>query len=163
MKECSRFREHLLLDVHGEALPGHDDWRQHLEKCPRCQEEREQLKAVLLRVEDSWRLPQPDSLESARVRSSILQALDRRAGGIKERVRPLRLPVSALAGVLVILLAGWLGWQHFSPPGGEMAGLESEERLLAQEKDLLEEMELLEDMDVIQRLVQILDKKEAVL
>lgn len=163
MKECSRFKEHLLLDVHQEELPEYDEWREHLATCAVCRQEREKLSAMLLKVAETWRFPQPTSSESVRLRKSILQRLEGRPSRIREWIRPARLPVPALAGAIMILMAGWLGWQHFVPRGPEINTLEGEERLLVQEQDLLDEMELLEDMDVIQRLVQILDKKEAVL
>lgn len=163
MKECSRFKEHLLLDVHQEPLPEHDKWREHLATCPECRQEKEKLRAMLLKVEEGWRVPQPTSFESARLKRSILQELEKRPSRIRNWAWPVRLPVPALAGAVMIMVAGWLGWQHFSPHRIESNNPESEERLLVQEKDLLEDMELLEDMDVIQKLVQILDKKEAVL
>lgn len=163
MKECSRFKEHLLLDVHQEALPEHDEWREHLATCPECQKEREKLRALLLKVKENWSFSGPSPLESARLKRSILQTLDGKPGRARRWSWPLGLPVPALAGAIMIAVAGWFGWQHLAPRGTDSNGMETEERLLVQEKDLLEEMELLQDMDVIQKLVQILDKKEAVL
>ncbi|MEJ5377598.1 MAG: hypothetical protein WHX93_13565 [bacterium] len=163
MKECSRFREQLLLDVYGETLPEHDKWREHLATCQECQQEREKLKSMLMKVKKSWLFPEPAPFESMALRRSIFHKLDRRHFRLKDLALPFRLPLPALAGAVMILVAGWFGWQQLTPHGVDVGGRESEERLLAQEGDLLEDMELLEDMDVIQKLVQILDKKEAVL
>lgn len=165
MDDCSRFHESLLLEVHGENVEDPAGWEAHLASCARCREKRMSLLRMLGKLEKAWRLDQPTAEESLRLQRSIWRRLRREpeAGGPR-RLLPLRFPMPALAGVLALVLAvGWFGWQQLRPPTRETNGFDVEDRLLAQDKDLLEEMDLLEDMDVIQRLVQLLDKREPVL
>ena len=140
----------LVPYLRGELAPAERERvARHLEECPDCRQDTEQLRDLLDQVARS--IGQPPDVNWARYRAELREKLDARRARRAWWWSPVPVALSAgVAGVL-LLVAVWTGFQMktggepFTP---EEASLGSELGLL-QEYQVVEQLDLLEDLDVI--------------
>jgi len=140
----------LVPYLRGELAPAERERvARHLEECPDCRQDTEQLRDLLDQVARS--IGQPPDVNWARYRAELREKLDARRARRVWWWSPVPVALSAgVAGVL-LLVAVWTGFpmrtggEPFTP---EEASLGSELGLL-QEYQVVEQLDLLEDLDVI--------------
>ena len=165
MKVCGNHRETLLLDIHGE-LPASEQpaWQRHLETCPGCREERQELVWFLKAAKEA--MPSPAlSPEHAKVlRESVM--MDWRAKRIPVRWRSLFFgmslrPVPALVatGFLLVVL-GWFGLQGLRSTSHLLRVPEAPKRVMVSDAEVIENLDLLEHIDDIERIVRLVDHRD---
>jgi anti-sigma factor RsiW len=143
----------LVPYLRGE-LPPADRERvaRHLEECPDCRQDTEQLRDLLGHVARS--IAEPPGVNWARYRAELREKLEARRNRRAWWWRPAPLTLSAsLAGVL-LLLAVWGGHQMLTSPDPftvEEAAIGRQLGFL-QEYEVVERLDLLEDLDVIRDL-----------
>jgi anti-sigma factor RsiW len=152
----------LVPYVRGELAPAdRERVAHHLDDCPDCRQDAEDLRELLSQLTRT--APLPPALHWGRWRAELGEKLEaRRARARAWWWRPLPLAFSAgLAGV-VLLLAVWGGWR--TPTGVE--SLTMEEAMLGgrfgllQQYSVVERLDLLEDLDLIRNLDQLAGTRE---
>ena len=165
MKVCGNHRETLLLEIHGELSASEQPaWQRHLETCPGCREERQELVWFLKAAKEA--MPSPAlSPEHAKVlRESVM--MDWRAKRIPVRWRGLFFgmslrPVPALVatGFLLVVL-GWFGLQGLRSTSHLLRVPEAPKRVMVSDAEVIENLDLLEHIDDIERIVRLVDHRD---
>ena len=167
MKACPDRQEILCLDVHGELSPEmHLGLQKHLESCAGCREERSRLLKMLQRVREA--IPTPGLPSEAANRfcwavKNDMNGLEGKRGG-RSWLSPKRL-LPALSGVALLVMAvGWFTMKglHGPPMVSKSSNLLHEDNVMAKDLDLIKNLKLLEEMDALQKLVQVVDRKEVI-
>lgn len=168
MKPCTKYKETLFLDIHGELSPQKQVvWREHLAACAPCREERQRMANLLVQTKEAFPSPTLRPGEAKRMWSHFRDAQDhgenawwRRKGTMRKLV-----PV-ALAAAVVLVFAGGLKVREFRsllPFGQDIkVAADLEEPNRAVDLEIIENLELLEEMDSLQKLVQVVDQREMI-
>ena len=168
MKVCADRRETLLLDIHGE-LPASEQaaWQRHLEACPGCRQERQELVWLLESAREAMRLPKLAPERANALRESVM--MDWRAKRIPVRWRGLFFgmslrPVPALVatGFLLVVL-GWFGMRGLRSTSHTLRGPEASKQVMVSDAEVIENLDLLEHIDEIERIVRVIDHRNIVL
>ncbi len=169
MKPCQDFQETLLLDVCGElAPPAREAWERHLEACEGCRGERERLYQFLRQLKEGMPSPSLSPEEARALGDSILKELEKEGEKKWWKGRfwhfPHRRLVPAIAAVcMVILVFGWFRMREAKSPPFFQArtNLNSEQQMIAKDLEVIRNLELLEDMEVLEKLVRVVDERNA--
>ena len=165
MKVCADRRETLLLDIHGE-LPVDEQpaWQRHLETCPGCRQERQELELLLKTAKEAMPSPALSPEHARALRESVM--MDWRAKRIPVRWRGLFFgmslrPVPALvaAGFLLVVL-GWFGLQGLRSTSHPLRGPEAPKQIMVSDAEVIENLDLLEHIDDIERIVRLVDHRD---
>ena len=165
MKVCADRRETLLLDIHGE-LPASEQpaWQRHLETCPGCREERQELVWFLKAAKEAMPSPALSPEHAKALRESVM--MDWRAKRIPVRWRSLFFgmslrPVPALVatGFLLVVL-GWFGLQGLRSTSHLLRVPEAPKRVMVSDAEVIENLDLLEHIDDIERIVRLVDHRD---
>jgi anti-sigma factor RsiW len=168
VKVCADRRETLLLDIHGE-LPVDEQpaWQRHLETCPGCRQERQELELLLKTAKEAMPSPALSPEHARALRESVM--MDWRAKRIPVRWRGLFFgmslrPVPALvaAGFLLVAL-GWFGVQGLRSTSHTLRGPEAPKQIMVSDAEVIENLDLLEHIDEIERIVRVIDHRNIVL
>jgi len=140
----------LVPFLRGDLPPAERDRvARHLEECPDCRQDAEQLRDLLGDLARS--MGQPPTVQWARYRAELREKLEARRGRRAWWSRPMPLAVSAsLAGVLLVV-AVWGGREmsRGTDPLSPDEAVIGHELGLLQEFQTVERLDLLEDLDVI--------------
>jgi anti-sigma factor RsiW len=165
VKVCADRRETLLLDIHGELpLDEQPAWQRHLDTCPGCRQERQELVWLLKAAKEAMPSPAP-SPEHARVlRESVTMGWRVTRASVWWRslffgmsLRPV--PALVAAGFLVVVL-GWFGLQGLRNTSDIVRGPETPKEVLVSDSEVIENLDLLEYLDDIQQIVQVVDHRD---
>lgn len=168
MKVCADRREKLLLDVHGE-LPAseHPTWRRHLETCPGCRQEREELVWLLEAATVAMPPPALSPERAKALRESVTMGWRANRGPVWWRgvffgmsLRPV--PVLVAAGFLLLVL-GWFGLQGLRTTSHTLPSPEAPKQVMVSDEDVIENLDLLEHIDDVEQIVQVVDHRDIVL
>jgi hypothetical protein len=166
MNDCRKWQETLWLDVYGELSPiKHAEWKQHLEGCISCRQERERLLHLLKDVTKAM----PEAFLSRKAagvfHNNVMEKL--RSQRIKKEWLPRSFlkgyikPVYALVTCCLVLAAfGWFGFKEFhrTTRVGTISSFGTNEQLITKDMDLLQNLDLLEEMDTLKKLDQVMGK-----
>ena len=92
-----------------------------------------------------------------------MNGLEGKRGG-RSWLSPKRL-LPALSGVALLVMAvGWFTMKglHGPPMVSKSSNLLQEDNVMAKDLDLIKNLKLLEEMDALQKLVQVVDRKEVI-
>jgi anti-sigma factor RsiW len=168
VKVCADRSETLLLDIHGE-LPASEQaaWQRHLETCPGCRQERQELVWVLKAAKEAMPSPALSPEHARALRESVVMGW--RAKRIPVRWRGLFFgmslrpaPALVAAGFLLVVL-GWFGMQGLRSTSHSLRGPDAPEQVMVSDLEVIENLDLLEQMDDIERIVQVVDHRDIVL
>jgi len=168
VKVCADRRETLLLDIHGE-LPASEQaaWQRHLEACPGCRQERQELVWLLESAREAMRLPKLAPERANALRESVMMGW--RANRVPVWWRGLFFgmslrPVPALvaAGFLLVVV-GWFGMRGLRSTSHTLRGPEAPKQVMVSDAEVIENLDLLEHIDDIERIVQVVDHRDIVL
>lgn len=169
MKNCNRFQEAILLDIHGELPPERRaPLAAHLAGCGPCRAERDRLLAMVGRIREWDRPPAPTRADTRRLVRSLTEQHapgKRRRGRFPPHPGRLRL-VPVLAAASLVLALFWMTGRSPAPEAPAVRGpgitatnpAEPEEKEIIAEYDLLRNLELLKEMDHLQQLVRRVDQ-----
>jgi len=164
MNWCRKWQETLWLDVYEELPPiKHAKWKQHLESCISCRQERIRLLHLLKDVKKTM----PEALLSGKdadvIHNNVMEKLsaqrNRKAWRQQSFFKGYIKPVYALAACCVLLAAfGWFGFKEFHQTTrvGTIPSIGTNEQLIAKDMDLLENLDLLKEMDTLKKLNQVM-------
>lgn len=145
--DCEKIRSELVAYLDGELGDrAADEVRSHLERCPACKLEAEQLLAAGTALDEIADIePSPDFTARTVQRAMAAPAL-----APISRVQLLRRLVPAIAAAAVILVAAlWI----VLPSGPQsIDSLPPAEREIVANMEILENLELLEDMELLDNL-----------
>jgi anti-sigma factor RsiW len=165
MGACPRYRENLLLDVHGELDPeAASPWRDHLRTCAACREERDRMLRLLGEMKESMHVPPLSPARSEMLVRGVQAGLsrtseERSSAGWQLFTRPARMApaLAALCGLVLVVFFLRPG----TPPAPLPVRAPLEQKALgevpARELEILRHLELLKQLDTVQKLVHILD------
>jgi predicted anti-sigma-YlaC factor YlaD len=168
MKPCTKYKETLFLEIHGELPPEKlAVWNEHLAACASCREERQRMANLLTQTKEAFPSPTLRPEEVKRIWGHVREAQDhgeaawwRRKGAMRKLV-----PV-ALAAALVLVFAGGLKVREFRslvPFGPEVkVSADLDELNQAADLEIIRNLELLEEMDSLKKLVQVVDQREMI-
>jgi anti-sigma factor RsiW len=168
MKPCTKYKETLFLDIHGELSPEQQGvWNRHLAACAPCREERQRMANLMDQVKKAVPSPTLRPGEAKRIWAHLREAQDhgenawwRRKGAMRKLVP------AALAAALVLVFVGGLKVHEFRSllPFGPKVKVVADQDKPNQTVDLeiIENLELLEEMDSLQKLVQVVDQREMI-
>ncbi|PYN81511.1 MAG: hypothetical protein DMD96_09640 [Candidatus Rokuibacteriota bacterium] len=143
----------LVPYLRGELPPAERERvARHLEECPDCRQDTEQLRDLLGDLARS--IGEPPVVNWARYRAELYQKLEARRGRRAWWWRPVPLALSAgLAGVLLVV-GVWSGLElsKSTDPFSLDEAVIGRELGLLQEYQMVERLDLLEDLDVIRNL-----------
>jgi anti-sigma factor RsiW len=168
VKVCADRRETVLLDVHGE-LPASEQpaWQRHLEACPGCHQERQELLWLLAVAKEAMPSPALSPEHARALRESVTRGWRARRAPVWWRGlffgMPLR-PVPALvaAGFLLVVLS-WFGMQGLRSASQTLGGSGAPKRVMVSDAEVIENLDLLEHIDDIERIVQVVDHRDIAL
>jgi anti-sigma factor RsiW len=168
VKVCADWREKLLLDVHGE-LPASEQpaWQRHLETCPVCHEERQELMGLLKAMREAMSTPGVSPEHARALRESVTMGwhAKRVSGWWRGLIFGLSLrPVPALVAAGFLLAAlGWLGLHEFRGTSHTVRGPEASKQVRISDLEVIENLDLLEHLDDVERIVRVVDHRNIVL
>jgi hypothetical protein len=166
MNWCRKWQETLWLDVYGELPPRkYAKWKQHLESCISCRQERRRLVLLLEDVKKTM----PEALLSVKdadvIHNNVMEKLsaqrNRRAWRKQSFFKGYIKPVYALAASCAVLAVfGWFGFKEFHQKTriGTISSIGTNEKLMTKDIDLLENLDLLKEMDTLKKLDQVMGK-----
>lgn len=168
VKVCADRREELLLDIHGE-LPASEQptWQRHLDACPGCRQERQELVRVLEGVREAIPPPILSPEHAKALRESITMGWRANRALVWWRGfffgMPLR-PVPALvAAGFLLAVVGWFGLHELRTAYPTLRGPEAPKQVMVSDAEVIENLDLLEQMDDIEQVVQVVDHRDIVL
>ena len=135
MKVCADRRETLLLDIHGELSAREQPaWQRHLDACPGCRQERQELVWLLEAAKEAMPPPAPSPEHAKALRESVMMCwrANRAPGWRRGLLFGLSLrPVPALvaAGFLLVVL-GWFGLQGLRSTSHTLRGPEAPKQVM---------------------------------
>lgn len=142
----------LVPYLRGELTPAdRERVARHLDECPDCRQDTEQLRDLLGHVAS---IGEPPEVNWARYRAELREKLEARRGRRAWWWRPAPLALSASLASVLLLLAVWGGRQMLTGPDPftlEEAAIGRQLGFL-QEYEVVERLDLLEDLDVIRDL-----------
>jgi anti-sigma factor RsiW len=162
VKVCADRKETLLLDIYGE-LPASEQpaWQRHLDACPGCRQERQELVWLLESAREAMRLPKlaPDRANS--LRESVMmgwRATRARAWwqGLFFGLSLRPIPALVAAGFLLVVL-GWFGLQGLRDTSESIRGPGVPKQVMVSDAEVIENLDLLEHIHDIERIVQVVD------
>ena len=165
MKVCADRSETLLVDIHGE-LPASEQpaWQRHLETCPGCRQERQELVWLLKAAKEAMPSPALSPGYARALRESV--TMDWRATRARVWWRGLFFgmslrPVPALAatGVLLVVL-GWFGLQGLRSTSHPPTVPEAPKQVMISDAEVIENLDLLEQIHDIERIVRVVDHRD---
>ncbi len=168
VKACADRRETLLLDIHGE-LPESEQpgWQRHLDACPGCRQERQELVWLLQAAKEAMPPPALSPEHAKALRESVTRGWRGNRGPVWWRglffgmsLRPV--PVLVAAGFLLAVL-GWFGLQGLRNTSDALRGPEGPKQVMVSDEDVIENLDLLEHIDDVERIVQVVDDRDIVL
>jgi anti-sigma factor RsiW len=168
VKVCADRQETLLLDVHGE-LPASERpaWRRHLDICPGCRRERQDLARVLDGVREAFPSPalSPQYARALRGRVTRSWRAYRARAWWQGLFFGMRLrPVPALAAVgLLLAVVGWFGLHELRTAHHTLPAPEAPKQIIVSDAEVIENLDLLEHMDDIEKVVKLVDHRDIVL
>lgn len=168
MNYCRKWQETLWLDVYGELPPKENTkWKQHLETCRPCCQERERLLHLLQNMTKAMPEAFLDNKDAGAFHNNIMKNLkaQRASNGkawwqqsfFKGHIKP----VYALAVCCLMIVAiGWFGLKelHQTTRVGALSNLGTKEQLIPEDLDLLENLDLLKEMDTLEKLEQVMGR-----
>jgi anti-sigma factor RsiW len=165
VKVCTDQRETLLLDIYGE-LPASEQaaWQRHLDACPGCGQERQELVWLLESARKAMPLPKLAPERANSLRESVMMDWRARRAPVWWRGLFFRMslqPVPALiaAGLLLVVL-GWFGLQGLRSTPHTPRGRETPHRVMVSDAEVIENLDLLEHLDDIERVVRVVDHRD---
>jgi anti-sigma factor RsiW len=165
VKVCADRREELLLDIHGE-LPVSEQpaWQRHLDACPGCHQERQELVRLLEAAKEAMPSPRLSPEDAKALRESVTRGWGRNRAPMRRRVlffgvslRPV--PVLVAAGFLMAVL-GWSGLRGLQRTSHTLRGPEAPKQVMVSDAEVIENLDLLEQMEEIERIVQVVDHRD---
>jgi hypothetical protein len=165
VKLCVDRRETLLLDIHGE-LPASEQaaWQRHLDACPGCCQERQELVWLLESAKEAMPPPALSPERAKALRESVTMGW--RASMVPGRWRGLFVrmslrPVPALvaAGFLLVVLA-WFGLHGLRSTSHTLRGPEGPKQVMVSDAEVIENLDLLEHLDDVERVVRVVDHRD---
>jgi anti-sigma factor RsiW len=168
VKVCADWTEKLLLDIHGE-LPASEQpaWQGHLETCPGCREERQELMGLLKVVREAMPSPGVSPECASALRESV--TMDWRGKRAFGRWRGLIFglslrPVPALVAAGLLLAAlGWFGLHELRGTSHTVRGPEASQQVRISDVEVIENLDLLQHLDDVERIVRVVDHRDIVL
>jgi anti-sigma factor RsiW len=168
VKVCADRRETLLLDIHGE-LPASEQaaWQSHLETCPGCRQQRQELVSLLNAAKDAMPSPALSPEHAKALRESVTMGwrATPASGWWRDLFFGMSLrPVPALiaAGFLLVVI-GWFGLQGLRSASHTLRGPEASKQVMVSDAEVIENLDLLEHIDDIERIVRVVDHRDIVL
>ena len=164
MNDCRKWQETLWLDVYGELPPlMHAEWKQHLEGCISCRQERKRMLHLVNDITEAMPEAFLSSKDAGVFHNNVMGKLNaqypkkarRRRSFFKGYIKP----VYALAACsLVLAVFGWFGFKEFHQTTrvGTISSLGMNEQMIAKDMDLLENLDLLMEMDTLKKLDQVM-------
>jgi hypothetical protein len=168
VKVCADRRETLLLDIHGE-LPTSEQpaWQIHLDTCPGCRQERQELVWVLESARKAMPLPKLAPERANALRESVMMGWTAKQARVRWQglffgmsLRPV--PALVAAAFLLVVL-GWFGLQGLRSTSHTLRGPEAPKQVMVSDAEVIENLDLLEHIDDIERIVQVVDHRHVVL
>ena len=165
MKVCGNHRETLLLDIHGE-LPASEQaaWQIHLETCPGCRQERQELELLLKTAKEAMPSPALSPEHAKALRESVMMGWRARRVPMWWRglffgmsLRPV--PALVATGLLLVVL-GWFGLQGLRSTSHPLRVPEAPKRVMVSDAEVIENLDLLEHIDDIERIVRLVDHRD---
>jgi Putative zinc-finger len=165
VKVCADWRETLLLDIHGELPAGERPaWQRHLETCPGCRQERQELVWLLKAVREAMPPPTVSPEHARALRESVTMGWRAKRASVWWRglffgmsLRPV--PALVAAGFLLAVL-GWFGLQGFRGMSHTVRGLEASQQIKISDLEVIENLDLLEHLDDIECVVRVVDHRD---
>lgn len=168
MKACAEYQEIIWMDLYDELKPNlRSRFQRHLETCPACHRERNRMGRLMDAAREAAPAGELSPAAAETMTRSITKTLRR------DRERPSLLSWLAIgrgnpflgpaAAGLALLLLVWFGVQaeFGGPPDSSTARLSPVEQTLLQEDyEVIRNLDLLEEMDTVEKLVQVVDKRE---
>jgi len=168
MKACAEYQEIIWMDLYEELKPDlRSRLRRHLAACPACRMERSRMGRVLDAAREGAPGAELAPAAAEAMTRSITDTLrrDRNRGGWRQRfgLGP-RMPFSTLAATgLALLLLVWGGIRYDfggSPVSTGIRLSRTEQTLLQEDYEVIRHLDFLEEMDTMEKLVQVVDKRE---
>jgi anti-sigma factor RsiW len=162
---CADQRETLLLDIHGE-LPASEQaaWQRHLDACPGCRQERQELVWLLESARKAMPLPTLAPERANSLRDSVMTDWRAKRAWVWRRglffgmsLRPV--PALVAAGLLLVVL-GWFGFQGLRSTPHTLRGREAPQQVMVSDSEVIENLDLLEHLDDIERVVRVVDHRD---
>jgi anti-sigma factor RsiW len=168
MKTCADREEALFLDVYGELSPGdRPAWERHLETCSACRGERQRLVQIVKAAREAMPAPAILPEETEALQRSLTRSW------MAGRSRPwwhglflgiLVRPLPAFATACIVLVAvGWFALQWVQTRSLTRTIPEAREQIMVSDLEVLENLDLLEAMDDIEKVVQVVDRRNIAL
>lgn len=166
MNYCRKWKDTLWLDVHGELSPKErPEWKQHLEECRLCRQERERLLHLLKNVTKAMPEAFLSHKDAGAFHHNVMEKLkvqgNEKAWWQQSFFKGYIKPVHALAACCLLIAAfGWFGLKELQQTTrvGTIFNLGTKEQLITENIDLLENLDLLEEMDTIEKLNQVMGR-----
>ena len=168
MKVCADRRETLLLDIHGE-LPASEQaaWQRHLEACPGCHQERQELVWLLESAREAMPSPALSPEHAETLRESVMMGWRATRARVWWRgpffgmsLRPV--PALVAAGFLLVVL-GWFGLKGLRNTSDTLRAPEAPKQVMVSDAEVIENLDFLEHIDDVERIVQVVDDRDIVL
>ena len=168
VKACADRRETLLLDIHGE-LPASERaaWQRHLDACPACRQERQELVWLLKAAKETMPPPALSPERASALRESVMMGWRGTRAPVWWRglffgmsLRPV--PALVATGFLLVVL-GWFGLQGLRITSDTVRGPEAPEQVMMSDAEVIENLDLLEHLDDVERIVQVVDHRDIIL
>jgi anti-sigma factor RsiW len=143
----------LVPYLRGELTPGERERiARHLEECPDCRQDTEQLRDLLGDVARS--IDEPPPINWTRYRAELREKLEARRARPWWWRRPVPLALSASLAGLLLIVGVWGGRQMLTGPDPLTVdeAVLGEQLPLLQQYQLVESLDLLEDLEVIRNL-----------
>jgi anti-sigma factor RsiW len=168
VKVCAARKETLLLDVHGE-LPASERpaWQRHLDICPGCRRERQELVRVLDGVREAIPSPTLSPEHAKALRELVTRGwrANRAPAWWQGLFFGMRLrPVPTLVAVgLLLAVVGWFGLHELRTVYDTLRSPEAPKQVIVSDAEVIENLDLLEQMDDIEKVVRLVDHRDIVL
>jgi Putative zinc-finger len=164
MSCCRKWQKTLWLDVHGELPPRkREEWKQHIESCKPCCQERERLLHLLKNVTKAMPQAFLSGADADAFHNNVMEKVpvqrNNKAWRQQSFFKGYIKPVYALAACCLVLAAfGWFGLKelHQTRRVGTISSVGTNEQLIAKDMDLLENLDLLKEMDTLKKLDQVM-------
>lgn len=168
MKACAEYQEIIWMDLYEELKPNlRSRLRRHLAACPACRLERSRMDRVLDAAREGapgTELAPAAAEAMARSITETLRENGSRHGWRQRLGLGSKMSFSALTATgLALLLLVWGGMRidfGGSPVSTDIRLSRTEQTLLQEDYEVIRHLDLLEEMDTVEKLVQVVDKRE---
>jgi len=164
VKVCADRRETLLLDIHGELLASEQAaWQRHLETCPGCRQERQELVWLLNAAKEAMPLRALSPERANALRESVIMGWRAKRAlvwwqGLFFGISLRPVPALVAAGFLLVVL-GWFGLQGLRNTSDTLRTPEPPKQVMVSDEEVIENLDLLEHIHDIERIVQVVDHR----